>query len=543
MMKSILLSLTLLSFGALLAQRSLPQFSNMRIFPSGVTQTEPVVAVDPANPLVMFVSAVTINTRNGFRSEGVYVTSDGGANWSGSDSCSGEFIGNHGGDPGVAIHPGGAFILVHVGSVFTGVYSHYSTDRGSHWSAAAMLTSEQPEDKGTSAIDDDPVSPYYGRMYSAWVNYIQPYPVLISYSSDSGKSWTSPAAINGTPPLASSGGYVKTGPGGQVYVCWAGLPDVAPYHEDFAGFAASTDGGVTWAVTQNVFAMKGIAGTLPAKSGIRVNGLPRLDVDRSNGPRKGWIYIVTAERDLAPAGSDPDVVLHRSSDGGASWSAGIRVNRDSLGNGRIQYFPEVHVDSAGGVNIIYYDDRNVWSDSSSEIMLSRSLDGGDTWTEHVISDHTFRPKPIPGGSVGYQGDHIALTSTGRTLRAFWMDDHSGLYQVWSAAIDLNALGLRDERGGLPGAYGLDQNYPNPFNPGTSLRYSLSAESRVTLKVYDISGREVAALVDRVQAAGPHSAVWNGGGYASGVYFCVIEAINLSEPVLTFRQVRKMLLLR
>lgn len=542
-MKSLLIPLSLLLFQPVLAQRNLPS-SNTRIFPSSITQTEPVIAVDPGNPSVMFASAVTINTRNGFRSEGVYVTTDGGISWAGTDSCKGEFVGNHGGDPGVAIHPGGKFILMHIGWVFYGVYSHYSTDRGSTWSEAATITSDLPEDKGTSTIDNDPSSPFYGRIYSTWVNYLQPYPVLISYSSDSGKSWAPPAAINGTPPEASSGGFVKTGPGGKVYVCWAGLPDVFPFQEDFTGFAVSSNGGATWAVTQNAFTMNGIAGTLPAKSGIRVNGLPRLDVDRSDGPRRGWIYIVTAEKDLAPAGSDPDIILHRSSDGGASWSGGIRVNQDSINNGRIQYFPEILVDSSGGLNIVYYDDRYVWSDSSSEIMLSRSMDGGTTWTEHIISDHTFKPKPIIGGSTGYQGDHIALAATGHMLHAFWMDDYSGLYQVWSAVVDLSTLGTPPDRGGgVPEAFGLDQNYPNPFNPGTVLRYKLPVESRVSLKVYDLTGREIAVLVGRIEGAGAHEIPWNGKDLASGVYFCMIEARGVSDQTKVFTQVRKMLLVR
>ncbi len=240
-MKSILIAVALLPLWAAFAQRDVP-FANTRIFPSAVTQTEPVAAVDPANPLVMFASAKTINTRNGFVSEGVYVTTNGGLSWTGSDTCTGDFIGNHMGSPGVAIHPGGRFVLEHIGSLFPGIYSHYSTDRGATWSDAAVITSDQPEDKGTLAIDDRPESPFYGRLYASWATYLQPFSAMISYSADSGTSWTTPFAVNGAPPEVSSGGSVKTGLNGEVYVCWAGLADASPFQPTIVGFASSTDG-------------------------------------------------------------------------------------------------------------------------------------------------------------------------------------------------------------------------------------------------------------------------------------------------------------
>ena len=71
-------------------------------------------------------------------------------------------------------------------------------------------------------------------------------------------------------------------------------------------------------------------------------------------------------------------------------------------------------------------------------------------------------------------------------------------------------------------FGLSQNYPNPFNPLTRMEFSLTATSRVSLRVYDMSGKPVRTLVDEVMGAGVHSAMWEGdddGGrpVASGVY--------------------------
>jgi hypothetical protein len=82
------------------------------------------------------------------------------------------------------------------------------------------------------------------------------------------------------------------------------------------------------------------------------------------------------------------------------------------------------------------------------------------------------------------------------------------------------LGGRRE---LPMEYALRQNYPNPFNPSTTIKYDLPKDSRVSLKIYDMLGREVATLVNGDQKAGFKSAEWNATGFASGVYFYRIQA--------------------
>lgn len=70
-------------------------------------------------------------------------------------------------------------------------------------------------------------------------------------------------------------------------------------------------------------------------------------------------------------------------------------------------------------------------------------------------------------------------------------------------------------------YSLD-NYPNPFNPSTTISYSLPQAGHVTLKVYDVLGREVAELVNSVKERGKHSVVFNAGKYASGFYIYTIR---------------------
>jgi hypothetical protein len=68
-----------------------------------------------------------------------------------------------------------------------------------------------------------------------------------------------------------------------------------------------------------------------------------------------------------------------------------------------------------------------------------------------------------------------------------------------------------------------QNYPNPFNPTTTISYQLPVASEVSLKVYDVLGREVVVLVNGRQAAGSYNIMLNGAGLSSGVYFYRLQA--------------------
>lgn len=106
--------------------------------------------------------------------------------------------------------------------------------------------------------------------------------------------------------------------------------------------------------------------------------------------------------------------------------------------------------------------------------------------------------------------------------------------------DLNwfdmATGVEDYIAGVPGDFELYQNFPNPFNPSTRIAFSLPLNSQVSLKIYDMLGKEVAVLVNKEMTAGIHEINFDASQLSSGIYFYKIEAGN-------FISTQKMMLLK
>ena len=76
---------------------------------------------------------------------------------------------------------------------------------------------------------------------------------------------------------------------------------------------------------------------------------------------------------------------------------------------------------------------------------------------------------------------------------------------------------------LPTTVNLHPNYPNPFNPGTRITFDLPRESHVSVRIYDLIGREIAVLADRPYFSGSHSVEWQAGDIPSGLYVVLFEA--------------------
>jgi hypothetical protein len=158
---------------------------------------------------------------------------------------------------------------------------------------------------------------------------------------------------------------------------------------------------------------------------------------------------------------------------------------------------------------------------------------------------------VTENGIGRFGDfNIQLkANTSHTFVPVWTDLTNSELQVLvdignDGSIDdtlslINQVtGIGDDQGSLlsPNSYNLAQNYPNPFNPITTIQYSIPQRSSVTLKVYDILGKEVAALVNEEKDRGVHSVNFDASGLASGLYLYRLQAGSFVET-------KKMILLR
>lgn len=121
-----------------------------------------------------------------------------------------------------------------------------------------------------------------------------------------------------------------------------------------------------------------------------------------------------------------------------------------------------------------------------------------------------------------------------TLITIHISNGTGFANVGSFAL-IDQLSFTDpsaveQINGLPQDYNLSQNYPNPFNPSTKIEYSISEQSMVQLKVYDILGNEVASLVNEEQSAGTYRADFIANNLASGFYVAQLRAGNFSKTI-------------
>jgi hypothetical protein len=115
----------------------------------------------------------------------------------------------------------------------------------------------------------------------------------------------------------------------------------------------------------------------------------------------------------------------------------------------------------------------------------------------------------------------AYSDPGVTSQGWWIDDIR-LNNYCIATIGVNG------NSEIPLKFALEQNYPNPFNPSTNIKFELPKQEFVTIKIFDVMGREVASLVNETKEAGYHSIVFNGADLSSGLYIYKIEAGDFTD---------------
>ncbi|MEW6702013.1 MAG: PQQ-binding-like beta-propeller repeat protein [Bacteroidota bacterium] len=282
-------------------------------------------------------------------------------------------------------------------------------------------------------------------------------------------------------------------------------------------------------------------------------------------------------------GSDPWLVKLRTSDGSEVWRSyisswplhyGLKISPDgNLIASMVKSGEVTVIRTSDGKKVWGYDQGVIgqWLDFSVDSKLLASAAFGGTWIFDALTG-----KPLwrsKGTKAGYFTDKYLLlfneiyTLDGTRIYmlpdnniggqfAFMNKDASRVVlaagQMYSPGIGISFFNgsiissVEDNIEQLPSTFALSQNYPNPFNPETVISYQLSAFSKVSLKIYDILGREVATLVNEYQQPGIYNSQFSIRNYqlSSGVYFYTLKATPQSGGQAgDYIQTKKMIFLK
>jgi hypothetical protein len=373
-----------------------------------------------------------------------YYSSDGGRTWGngvlGLETP--EKTWGRASDPSIVSDLDGSFYLCALmldnASFDSSVYVFKSVDGGRTFLDPVPVVTDignssapKQADKCYITVDTSPTSPFKNTIYAIWTSTEgSGAAILTSHRKPGDAGFSEPKTISHNGDMR--GPSIATGPNGELYAAWEGIgsPKVILFN-------ASTDGGNTFLPSDVApgkdFNMHRFVGSLSDPSAAviirpvrRMNSFPVIDVDRSNGPNRGMIYVVWAESTNA---TDSDIFLKRltpPNGGRPAVSESVRVNSD--GPGAHQFFPWVSVDPTNGnVEVAFYDQRDDPGGSLINLYLARSTNGGLSFESNsrvspIGSDPLIQASVLGSNAnaVGI-GDYIALAAVRGKAHMMWTD--------------------------------------------------------------------------------------------------------------------------
>ncbi|MBN2396055.1 MAG: T9SS type A sorting domain-containing protein, partial [Candidatus Atribacteria bacterium] len=191
--------------------------------------------------------------------------------------------------------------------------------------------------------------------------------------------------------------------------------------------------------------------------------------------------------------------VYRTTTGGTSWDEFSISSATGWGND-IEFLPG--------------DSTKVWLLTEDKVFFSSNF--GNSWSQVQVDT-----EPIVARDIIFVDENNG-----------WLLCDGKIYHTTTGGLS----NIKNQTAEIPTVYSLEQNYPNPFNPTTTIKYQLPESGFVSLKIYDMLGREITELVNQFQPAGTYSVNFDANNLASGIYFYRIEANN-------FVNVKKMVLMK
>ncbi|MGB5529968.1 MAG: exo-alpha-sialidase, partial [Ignavibacteriaceae bacterium] len=395
-------------------------FDNYNISNEPAPQNEPSVRISRKNP--NRVVAAWRDFRTGvnppLRRVGYSFSSDGGETWSVSQLTPQIIPGAPlSSDPVVVVDTAGNFYIYTVSLNETNgngeLWLFKSTDEGETFNQVyEMAVGPWFEDKEWGTTDFSSTSPFVNTLYCSWTRFSSNTQILLIRSTDNGVTWNSPVTVSDG-SSGVQGSFPAVSSNGELYIVWRSSSSGGQIR-----FDKSTDGGLTF-------------GTDLTVSSAPNAWFPHLAVDLSGGPFHNYIYVVWNDE----RNGDDDVFLSISSDGGDTWSSAIRVNKDPVSNGKVQYWPSIAISELGEIVILFYDTRNTTSNNIIEAYIARSIDGGTTFTNELVSTQPSTTN-IPNSDVRF-GDYINIDFVGGNIVPVWTDERAGGFDmdIYTASIN------------------------------------------------------------------------------------------------------------
>ncbi len=486
----------------------------------GDAANEPSIAVDPTNPDRIVIGWRQFDdVNNSFRQAGYGYSDDGGETWTFPGVIDpGQFRS----DPVLDFDTNGNFyynslgVFVNIDSMWCDVYR--ITDGGFEWDDGVLA---QGGDKQWMRIDrTDGLGS--GNIYAEWnQKFTACSNGSFTRSTDEGESYEDCVHVDKNPYWST----LAVGPEGELYEAgvsddyWDGVVVDKSINARLAGSE------IEWESSSWVPLDGHLSGqTLINPAGLL--GQTWVDVDRSDGPGHGYVYVAAAVERISYY--DPgDIMFSRSTNGGTSWEDPIRIN-DDLSFSNTQWMGTMSVAPDGRIDVVWLDTRLAPSGHPhySALYYSYSVDHGETWSENEQLTDLFDPH------LGYpvqqkMGDYFDMVSDEGGAHLAWAATFNGEEDVYYAHITPDVVVSTNKNKASAFSFKL-RNYPNPFAKKTTLEYYLPETKNITLTLYDSFGKTIKVINKGNQTKGTHSIKVSMIDMKAGIYYARLQSGNQIE---------------